>query len=292
MTNLCHWLVARNSFYVTIRECVWVLHPVIYFIGMATFYINDKICPLFYLKSLRAVFHGPLFSTNFHRCATFVLPKSKSKRTTDSQSASLSWCQASLRAYDQFLFLLEIFLRQLQVCYFMASSLTRGRVCNLLLLLGLANTVPLGSESLGTQDHISLSQFLRLPKPGGPSPQTYIPAEEGGPVILRALGSLYAASYDSQGYGGGIPTRLHTGNCQRCFLSWSYSESDSKYSVVVYILSNSIAPSILTRLRAGRPGNRDSIPSRSNRLSLFPSIHTNPGLLSISYIVCTWGYFY
>jgi hypothetical protein len=27
----------------------------------------------------------------------------------------------------------------------------------------------------------------------------------------RALGSLYAASYDSQGSGGGILTRLHTG---------------------------------------------------------------------------------
>jgi hypothetical protein len=29
-------------------------------------------------------------------------------------------------------FLLEIFFRQLRVCYFVAPSLTRGRVCNLL----------------------------------------------------------------------------------------------------------------------------------------------------------------
>jgi hypothetical protein len=36
---------------------------------------------------------------------------------------------------DQFLFLLEIFFRQLRVCYFVAPSLKRGRVCNLLLLL-------------------------------------------------------------------------------------------------------------------------------------------------------------
>jgi hypothetical protein len=28
----------------------------------------------------------------------------------------------------------------------------------------------------------------------------------------RALGSLSIASYDSQGYGGGILSRLHTGN--------------------------------------------------------------------------------
>jgi hypothetical protein len=46
---------------------------------------------------------------------------------------------------DQFFFLLEIFFRQLWVCYFVASSLTRGWVCNLLLLLVLASAVPLGS---------------------------------------------------------------------------------------------------------------------------------------------------
>jgi hypothetical protein len=33
---------------------------------------------------------------------------------------------------DQFLFLLEISFRQLRLCYFLAPSLTRGRVCNLL----------------------------------------------------------------------------------------------------------------------------------------------------------------
>jgi hypothetical protein len=32
---------------------------------------------------------------------------------------------------DQFFFLLEIFFRQLRVCYFVAPSLTRGRVCHL-----------------------------------------------------------------------------------------------------------------------------------------------------------------
>jgi hypothetical protein len=33
--------------------------------------------------------------------------------------------------YDQFFFLLEISFRQLRLCYFVALSLTRGRVCNL-----------------------------------------------------------------------------------------------------------------------------------------------------------------
>jgi hypothetical protein len=49
---------------------------------------------------------------------------------------------------DQFSFLLEIFFRQLPVCYFVAPSLTRGRVCNLLLLLVLASAVALGLLSL------------------------------------------------------------------------------------------------------------------------------------------------
>jgi hypothetical protein len=48
---------------------------------------------------------------------------------------------------DQFFFLLEIVFRQLRVCYFVAPSLMRGRVCNLLLLLVVASAVPLGSES-------------------------------------------------------------------------------------------------------------------------------------------------
>jgi hypothetical protein len=39
---------------------------------------------------------------------------------------------------DQFFFLLEIFFRQLRVCYFVSPSLTGGRFCNLLLLLVLA----------------------------------------------------------------------------------------------------------------------------------------------------------
>jgi hypothetical protein len=95
---------------------------------------------------------------------------------------------------DQFFFLLEIFFRYLRVCYFVAPSLTRRRVCNLLvqLLLGLARAVTLGSKSRTTHGHILLS-YLTLPQPGGPGPR------------------IFVASYDSQGYAGGILTRLHTG---------------------------------------------------------------------------------
>jgi hypothetical protein len=58
---------------------------------------------------------------------------------------------------DQFCFLVEISFRQLRLCYFVAPSLTRGRVCNLLvqLLLGLTRAVTLGSKSRRTHGHIS-----------------------------------------------------------------------------------------------------------------------------------------
>jgi hypothetical protein len=93
------------------------------------------------------------------------------------------------RTRDQFSFLLEISFRQLQICYFVAPSLTRGRIYNLLLLLVLASAVPLGSQSRGTQDHILLSQFLRLPNLEGQAP-VFISPKRGCPVIPRAVGSF------------------------------------------------------------------------------------------------------
>jgi hypothetical protein len=101
--------------------------------------------------------------------------KSQSYLMTDCQWASLSWCQATLWTSAQFFFLLECFLRHLRVCYFMAPSLTRGRVCNLLLLLGHASALPLGFESLEIREHILLPQLFSLPHPGRPGPHIYIP---------------------------------------------------------------------------------------------------------------------
>jgi hypothetical protein len=77
----------------------------------------------------------------------------------------------------------------------MAPSLTRGRVCNLLLLLGSSRAVPLVSESRGTKDHVSLPQILRLPQPGEPDARIYIPQEQGGPVLPPGNGLLRLARY-------------------------------------------------------------------------------------------------
>jgi hypothetical protein len=103
--------------------------------------------------------------------------------TADGRSARLFWCQTTITARDQFFFLLDIFFGWLRVCYFVASSLMRGRVCDLLLLLGLSITAPLRSEFSGTQNHILFSQFFKLPQSGGPGPLIYILQEQGGSVI-------------------------------------------------------------------------------------------------------------
>jgi hypothetical protein len=116
--------------------------------------------------------------------------QSQSYLTTNNQSDSLPWCQATIRALGQVFFLLENFCVQFRV-YFVAPSLTRGRACNLLLLLGLTSTVPLGSESRGTQEHIIVSQFFRFPQPGVPSSRIYIPQEQGGPVIPAGTGFTF-----------------------------------------------------------------------------------------------------
>jgi hypothetical protein len=93
--------------------------------------------------------------------------KLKLKLNYDRQSVDQSVLVSGshLGPVTNFSFSLKFSLDKLRVCYFVAPSLTRGRVCNLLLLLVLNRAVPLGSESLGTQDHILLSQVLRLPQP-------------------------------------------------------------------------------------------------------------------------------
>jgi hypothetical protein len=62
-------------------------------------------------------------------------------------------------AYDQ----IFVTVRQLRVCWYGTLSLMRGRVCRLQLLLVLASSIILGSESLGTWDHILLSQIWDFP---------------------------------------------------------------------------------------------------------------------------------
>jgi hypothetical protein len=69
-------------------------------------------------------------------------------------------------------------------------------VCRLQLLLTLVSTVILRSESRGTHDL------------EGQVPVFISPRNRVAQLYPQALGSLFVASYDSQGYGGGIRTHL------------------------------------------------------------------------------------
>jgi hypothetical protein len=63
---------------------------------------------------------------------------------------------------------------------------------------------------------------LRLPQPAGPVPRIYIPQEQSSPVLTPGTGFIFVASNDSQGYGGGIRPRLHTGLPYNTFLKLCY----------------------------------------------------------------------
>jgi hypothetical protein len=85
----------------------------------------------------------------------------------------------------------RILIFQLNTCGYspyVTFSLTRGCVCRLQLLLGLASAVILRSESRGTQDHILLPQIRHPPQPSGPGPCIYISQEQGCPVITPGTG--------------------------------------------------------------------------------------------------------
>jgi hypothetical protein len=63
-----------------------------------------------------------------------------------------------------------ITVRQLRVCCWRETSLTRERACLLKLLLALTGAVILGSESTGTHDHILFSQIRDFPNLEGRNP--------------------------------------------------------------------------------------------------------------------------
>jgi hypothetical protein len=79
------------------------------------------------------------------------------------------------------------------------------------LLLVLASAVILRSESRGTHDHILLSQIRDSPNLEGQVLVFISARNRVARLYPQELGSLFVASYDSQGYGGGIRPSLHTG---------------------------------------------------------------------------------
>jgi hypothetical protein len=107
-------------------------------------------------------------------------------------------------AYDQ----IFITVRQLRGCN-VGRSLWRRT--------GLPFTIAAGSrQRTHSWDQVQRDSWpyftvsdSRLPQHGGPGPRIFIPRNWVTQLYPQILGSLFVAVFDSQGYGGGIRTRLH-----------------------------------------------------------------------------------
>jgi hypothetical protein len=107
----------------------------------------------------------------------------------------------------------RIFIFQQNTCSnspYVTSSMTRGGVCLLQLLLGLAKAVILRSESRGTHDHILLSQIRDTPNLEGQVLLFISPRNRVAQRYPQALGSIFVTSCDSHDYVESIRPCLHT----------------------------------------------------------------------------------
>jgi hypothetical protein len=174
--------------------------------------ISDSLRLAPFLAGLR-VFSLPLWQMPNEES---LLTESWNSLTSESNNL---WAWVWVLCYDRWSVCLGIthlglttrFLLQSDSCGFVdvgGLSLTRRRVCRLQLLLAFASAVVLGSESRETRDHILLSQIRDF---------------------------LFVASYDSQGYGGGIRARLHTGFCLTSELSFITSGEPNRDHHLEYL---------------------------------------------------------
>jgi hypothetical protein len=92
---------------------------------------------------------------------------------------------------------------------YVTSFLTRGWFCRLQLQLVLASAVI--RSPAGTHDHILLSHIRDSSNVVYQVPVFISSRNRVAQLYPQAPGSLFVASYDSQGYGEGIRPRLHTG---------------------------------------------------------------------------------
>jgi hypothetical protein len=84
------------------------------------------------------------------------------------------------------------------------SSLTRGWVCRLQLLLALSSAVILRFDSRGTRDYILLSQMRDSPNLEGQVSVFISLRNRVVQLYTQVLGSLFVASYDSHFHAAAI----------------------------------------------------------------------------------------
>jgi hypothetical protein len=162
------------------------------------------------LLSLSGPSHAELMTISY----CLIWSRSRSYFTTDSQSANMSWYRVPLwDLWPDITSCRNIAVWNLLSFIYWAPSLTRGQVCNL-------------------QCNHSIVRVAQNPKPyftvSSETPSTWkarfpylYPPGTGWPSCtpghwvshLRLLGSPFMASSDSQGYGGGILTRLPHVEC-------------------------------------------------------------------------------
>jgi hypothetical protein len=121
--------------------------------------------------------------------------------------------------HDQFYFLLEIFFRQFWVCNFVAPSLTRGRVCNLLYSYFWA----LQEQSLLGRSPAELTAIFYCliwdsPNLEGQVPVFISPRNKVAQLYPRALGSLFCR------YSGGTYSNPPPHGCHQCLHTYIYPQ--------------------------------------------------------------------
>jgi hypothetical protein len=152
----------------------------------------------------------------FHYCNSCC--RSRSYFTTDQSVSKYVLVSITLVGLaTRYYFLLECYCQKFAVLY-LWGALSDERMSPIY------SVITQWSESRRTGNHTLLSR-LRLPQPGGPGSRIYIPRNRVAQLCPLALGSLYVASCDSQGYGGGILTLPLPGGTGSCIYSLQEQEA-------------------------------------------------------------------
>jgi hypothetical protein len=166
----------------------------------------DLLALLLQMQPILTSHNQWLLKTRFYSTVTYgerrIIPRFESYVTTDGQSASLSWKKAPIWG------LRPDFYR----CLTVAGLLMGGALSDE--TTGLSFTIAAGPRQ---RSHSRGPSLVEL-----------------GTIFhcLRFESSLFVASYDLQGYGGGIRTRLHTGFFSVTAHSLSWTELISRRTAV------------------------------------------------------------